>query len=92
LVREGYPPSAERVETLVLLSGYPRAAFRTLERHSRLDEHHRDDLIAVLDGLPLREEHHTILGVSALHSLDVVIQGHREVLARADRRKVKAPA
>jgi hypothetical protein len=92
MVREGYPSSAEAVEVLVARSGYPRTAFRTLERHAHLDLRHRDDLAEMLDGLPLREEHHTILGVSALHTVDMVIQANREVLEWGERRKVKAPA
>jgi pyrroloquinoline quinone (PQQ) biosynthesis protein C len=83
MVREGYPASIEAVEVLVARSGYPRTAFRTLERHAHLDQHHRDDLIELLDGLPLQEEHHTILGVSALHTVDMVIQANRELLERA---------
>jgi hypothetical protein len=55
MVREGYPPAVETVEVLIARSRYPRAAYRTLRRHSRLDIHHRDDLIELLDGLPLQE-------------------------------------
>src|SRR5204863_60824 len=54
MVREGYPSGVETVETLMARSGYPRAAFRTMERHAHLDLHHRDDLIELLDGRPAR--------------------------------------
>lgn len=80
MVREGYPSSAEAVEALIARTGYPRVAFRTMERHSRLDLHHRDDLV---DGLPLQEEHHAIMGVSALHTMHMMIQANRELLERA---------
>jgi hypothetical protein len=83
MVREGYQPSREAVEALAARSGYPRTAFRTLERHARVDLRHRDELMEVLDGLPLREEHHTILGVSALHTVHMMIQANRELLERA---------
>jgi hypothetical protein len=63
-----------------------------MERHAHLDIRHRDDLIDLLDGLPLQEEHHTILGVSALHTVDMVIQANRELLERAPPTKVKARA
>ena len=85
MVREGYPSGPEAVEELVARTGHPRAAFRTLERHSRLDQHHRDDLIEMMDGLPLREEHHTIMGVSALHTVDMVIRANHELLERASK-------
>jgi hypothetical protein len=90
MVREGYPSSPAAVEALIARTGYPRAAFRTMERHSRLDLHHRDDLVELLDGLPLQEEHHAIMGVSALHTLDMMIQANRELLERAPKVERKA--
>jgi hypothetical protein len=83
MVREGYPASIAAIELMMTRSGYPRTAFRTLERHAHLDLHHRDDLIHVLDVLHLQEEHHTLLGVSALHTIHMVIQANRELLERA---------
>jgi hypothetical protein len=84
MVREGYPSGVGAVEELMARSGHPRSAFRTMERHAHLDLHHRDDLIGLLDGLPLREEHHTVMGVSALHTIQMVIQATEELLERAD--------
>jgi hypothetical protein len=49
-----------------------------------MDQHHRDDLIELLDTLPLREEHHVIMGVSALHTIQMVIQANHELVERAD--------
>lgn len=83
MVREGYPSTPEAVETLVQRTGYPRTAFRTMERHSKLDQHHRDDLMELMDGLPLSEEHHVVMGVSALHTAEMVIQANRELLERS---------
>jgi len=84
MVREGYVPTVEAVDVLVARTGYPRAAFRNLERHAHVDLKHGDDVIEQLDGLPLREEHHTILGVSALHTLQMSTQMLRELLDWAD--------
>lgn len=83
MVREGYQPPVAAVDDLVARTGHPRTAFRTLERHCHLDLRHADDLTAVLDGLPLCEEHHTLLGMSALHTVHMTVQAYREVLERA---------
>lgn len=80
MVREGYPDSIAGVEELIARSGYPRSAFRTLERHAHLDLHHRDDLIELVDRLPLTDEHHAIMGTSALHTIEMIIHANREVL------------
>jgi pyrroloquinoline quinone (PQQ) biosynthesis protein C len=58
MVREGYPSTIEAVEVLVARSGHPCSAFRTMERHAHLDQHHRDDLIELLDALPARGAPH----------------------------------
>jgi hypothetical protein len=83
MVREGYPNSIEVVEDMITRSGYPRSAFRTIERHAHLDLHHRDDLIDLLDRLPLSDEHHTVMGISALHTIEMLIHNYREVLEQA---------
>src|SRR5262249_298715 len=84
MVREGYVPGVEMVEVMMARSGHPRAAFRNSERHCRLDVRHRAELIEVLDSLPLGEEHPTIMGVSALHAVQMGIQANRELLELAD--------
>jgi hypothetical protein len=81
-VMEGYPPSAEMIELLAARTGYERPAFRTLEKHGHLDAHHRDDFDAALDRMPLSEEHHAILAVSAEHTVHRAAQAYREILER----------
>jgi hypothetical protein len=83
MVREGYPISIEAVEDMIARSGYPRSAFRTLERHAHLDLHHRDDLIDMIDSLPLSDEHQIVMGVSALHTIEMMIHDYREILEQA---------
>ena len=68
-VLEGYPPSPELAGVLQARTGYPAEGFRTLRRHTVLDVRHRDELMQTVDALPLRPEHHTAIGVSALHTL-----------------------
>ncbi len=69
-VLEGSPPEVETLDEVVARTGLPREALRTLYQHALLDPHHRDDLDAVLDDLPLEPEHAAILGISALTVMD----------------------
>ncbi|MBW3542895.1 MAG: iron-containing redox enzyme family protein [Planctomycetes bacterium] len=85
-VMEGYPATVEAIELMVELSGLPRSAFRTLEKHCHLDPHHRDDLNAALDALPLEDAHHEMLGISALHTIQIGSRAYREVVDRFDER------
>lgn len=78
-VMEGYPPAVEVVDLMQELSGYPRAAFRMIEKHSQIDPHHRDELMAAIDALPLEEEHHELLGVAAFYTVETASALYREV-------------
>lgn len=79
-VMEGYPASIEAIDYMEEVTGYPRAAFRTIEKHAHIDVHHRDELLAAIDGLPLEEEHHHILGVAALYTVETASAVYREIL------------
>jgi len=79
-VIEGNPPTPGLVQTMVEKTGYPRKAFRTLEKHAQLDPHHRDDLDDTLDGLPLLPRHLAVIGASALHTLRMLATAWREIL------------
>jgi hypothetical protein len=79
-VMEGYPPTVELIDLLAARTGYPRPAFRTLEKHCHLDANHRDDFDQALDRMPLREEHHAILETSALHTVRLATRAYREVV------------
>jgi hypothetical protein len=83
-VMEGYPPSVDLVDLMVDRSGYPRRAFRTIEKHCHLDPNHRDDFDAAIDQMPLNDEHHAILRTSALHTIHSSARCFREVVLRAE--------
>jgi hypothetical protein len=91
-VREGYAPDVAIVEELMARTGYPREAFRNTERHCLIDRRHRAEVIELLDGLPLTDEHHAMMGVSALHTIEMGIQANHELLERAAgaKRRVRA--
>jgi hypothetical protein len=65
-VLEGYPPAPELLKEMAELSGYPRAAFRTLAAHAELDPGHSEELDLALDALPLTREQSEVVGVSAI--------------------------
>ena len=72
------------------LSARPGDAFRNLFRHGKLDPRHRDDLDAALDGLPLTEDRHALLGISAFQTIHLLGQVVEEILEPSDRRRLQA--
>jgi hypothetical protein len=60
---------------------YGPAAFRTLRLHADLDPHHRNDLDDLLDSLPLTEQQRTLVGLSAITSVQLFTQAQEELLA-----------
>ena len=69
-VLEGQPPSLEHIDRLQERSGLPDAAFRTYRYHASVDPHHKDDLDALLDSLPLTRREIGWIGVSAIQTLE----------------------
>jgi Iron-containing redox enzyme len=78
-VLEGYPPSVELLDDLAGRSGHSRAAFRTLIAHAELDPGHRDELDALLDGLPATQEQSTVMGLSAISSVQLLARALDEL-------------
>jgi hypothetical protein len=76
---EGYPPSPELLGELAERTGYDEAAFRTLAAHAELDPGHRDELDAVIDALPVTEEQSTVMGLSAISSVQMLARGVDEI-------------
>lgn len=66
---ESYHPPAGFARQLSAQTGYPAAAFRAIARHEVLDTVHARELFEVVDALPLKRAHETLIGVSALHTL-----------------------
>lgn len=71
-VMEGYPPTREHLETAIARAGLPRDGLRTYLHHAALDPHHRDELHDVLDALPLSAEQESLVGLSSLHTVELV--------------------
>jgi hypothetical protein len=86
-VLEGNPPQLGHIESVQTRSGLPKAAFRTLVEHAVLDPDHADELFTLIDELPLTPWQASLLGLSALHTVEqvsLIFQGILE--EHADRR------
>jgi len=71
-VLEGTPPDVEFFEATADRIGVPRRAFSNLLLHGKLDPQHRDDLDHMLDTLPLTEDHHALMGISAFQTISLL--------------------
>jgi heme oxygenase-like protein len=71
-VLEGTPPDVEFFEETADRIGVPRRAFSNLLLHGKLDPQHRDDLDRTLDALPLTDEHHSLMGISAFQTVSLL--------------------
>jgi hypothetical protein len=89
-VLEGTPPDVPYFEQVADRNGIPRAAFSNLLRHGKLDPRHRDDLDDALDALPLTEEHHALLGVSAFQTIHLLARVVEEILEGAAEPKARS--
>lgn len=81
IVLEGYPPLAEQLEAIRKRTGLPSTAFRCLIAHADNDPHHIADLNRTLDSMPLSDEQHMYLALSAFHTIDAVASVFEELLA-----------
>jgi len=68
-VMEGTPPKTEFIEDVARRVRLPLEAFSSFLLHAKVDPRHRADLDALLDDLPLTEHHHTLIGLSALETI-----------------------
>jgi hypothetical protein len=91
-VLEGYPPSARLAGELARRTGLPGDAFRAIARHAHLDVKHRDDIVRLIDNLPLTERDLALVCTSALHTTRGLIDVVAEVVRRGAQRAVAVPA
>jgi len=78
---EIYHPPAGFARHLAGVTGYPSTAFRAIRRHEKLDVVHRDELLALLDRLPLERRDEASIGMSALHTLQAGIDVMDDILS-----------
>lgn len=81
-VLEWNPPSLEEIDDLVVRTGHPRAAFRTLIEHAELDPTHAQELHEAINGLRLNPEQSTLIGLSAMHTVAALAAACEELTQR----------
>lgn len=73
-IMEANPPSLDAVADLVAATGFPAAAFRSMRLHAQLDIQHRQGLYRAMDRLPISPTLERLIGMSALHTAELLIQ------------------
>jgi Iron-containing redox enzyme len=79
-VLEGEPASVHFLESVIVRTQLPRAAFRSFLKHAQLDQLHRADLYAALDEMPLTPAHTACLGLSAMQTVHLLANSFEELL------------
>jgi Iron-containing redox enzyme len=77
---EACHPSPVAVERLIEKTGLPREGFRHLLLHAELDAEHAEELHRALDSLPLEPHHEQLIGVSALHTIALLMDAGLDVV------------
>jgi len=80
-VMEG-PPSADFLEETIRRTGLPRDAFRTQFFHAKVDPHHVPAFDRMIDTLPLEEWHHSLMGVNAFQTVELLTRVYQDLLQR----------
>lgn len=66
---EGDPPTTEFIEEIARRNDLPLNCFTSFLYHAKIDPQHRRDLDAVLDSLPLTQDHLALIGLSSLRTI-----------------------
>jgi pyrroloquinoline quinone (PQQ) biosynthesis protein C len=69
-VLEGDPPREDELEAAARRTGLPHDAFRTFISHAKLDPTHKQELDDFIDSLSMTKQQQSLLGLSALTSVD----------------------
>jgi CRP-like cAMP-binding protein len=87
-VLEGNPSSLKQLSKIRAAYKLPAEGFRTMVKHARLDPHHRDEMFAQLDELPLNESQAELVALSAVQTIKYLTEAIEEILdSHRDQRK-----
>jgi hypothetical protein len=81
---ETYPPTVEYVEKLIKDSGLPAEGFETLMMHAKIDIAHKEDIINLLNTLPLTKAHKAMIEMSAFQTFRYIALTMEEICKKAD--------
>lgn len=81
---ETYPPTVEYVEKLIEDSGLPAAGFETLMMHAKIDIAHKEDIINLLNTLPLTKAHKNMIEMSAFQTFRYIALTMEALCKKAD--------
>lgn len=79
-VLEGSPSSLKQLGTIRARHNLAAEGFRTMVKHARLDPHHRDEMFAQLDDLPLTAAQSELVALSAFHAIEHLSLALEEIL------------
>jgi len=79
-VLEGNPSSLKQLSKIRAAYKLPAEGFRTMVKHARLDPHHRDEMFAQLDELPLNESQAELVALSAVQTIECLTEAIEEIL------------
>jgi hypothetical protein len=79
-VLEGNPSSLEQLSKIRTTHKLAAEGFRTMVKHARLDPHHRDEMFAQLDELPLTATQSELVALSAFHAIEHLTLALEEIL------------
>jgi len=89
-VLEGNPSSLKELSSIRTKHKLAPEGFRTLVKHARLDPHHRDEMFAQLDELPLTASQSELVALSAFHTIEHSALALEEILdSHRNQRKAK---
>jgi hypothetical protein len=87
-VLEGNPSSLKQLSKIRATHKLPAEGFRTMVKHARLDPHHRDEMFAQMDELPLTSTQSELVALSAFHAIEHLALALEEILdTHRDQRK-----
>ncbi len=91
-IAEGKPFTVEFLDEVVARTGLPKEALRTFYQHAVLDVKHGEDVIELLDELPLTPAHLSLLRMSTLTVMEHMSEFMERLLRFADRMEETSPA
>ena len=91
-ILEGRPPNPTNIDRIQRETGLHQDIFRTYRMHGDFDPHHREELWALIDRLPLSPSQTSLMTISAFHTSHMFASciNNLDALAPPPRRTLKA--